>query len=88
MRGCGNNRNCSRGSRPRGRVKREAGENPARSRHCEQRASRFSIATVPFRNGKVAGFALTCESGDLPWRRPEWEARHLAHAYARPRRRP
>src|SRR6266850_4184084 len=55
---------------PMRRVKREAGENPARSRHCEQRAEPVEVEPLfLLRNGKVAGFTSTCESGDLPWRR-------------------
>ena len=47
-----------------GRVKREAGENPARSRHCKQRAAGIEVRF--FGTGRRAGVAITCESGDLP----------------------
>jgi hypothetical protein len=45
-------------------VKREAGEIPARSRHCNQRAD--GICHCSFGEREGAGFAMTCESGDLP----------------------
>jgi len=49
------------------RVKREAGERPARSRHCKQQARWHSPKPLFHRrNGKAAGRAMTCKSGDLP----------------------
>ena len=46
--------NVARGARRGRRVKREAGENPARSRHCEQRAAGNEYH-CSLGNGKVAG---------------------------------
>ena len=56
-----------------GRVKREAGVNPARSRHCEQRAGRQVVATVSSEMGRPP----VCD--DLSVRRPALvkEARYL-----------
>lgn len=46
------------------KVKREAGENPARSRHCESGAN--LNATVSKRDGKVSLHIEARKSGDLP----------------------
>lgn len=58
------------------RVKREAGANPARMRHCEQRARRQSETTVPRGMGRFAGSVTTCKSGDLP---QDVLLRHASH---------
>ena len=64
---------CSEVSPLAGRMKREAGVNPARSRHCEQRADRQVIATVSSEMGRPP----VCD--DLSVRRPALvkEARYL-----------
>src|SRR5262249_17455791 len=47
--------------------KREAGESPARSRHCKQRAGWHCWATVEFDQREGCRTAMSCKSGDLPW---------------------
>lgn len=47
---------------PRGAENREAGESPARSRHCKQES--IAIMSLSHREGSNGG--LNCEPGDLP----------------------
>ena len=47
---------------PRGAENREAGESPARSRHCKQE----SIAIMSLSHREGSNGCLNCEPGDLP----------------------
>ena len=47
---------------PRGAENREAGESPARSRHCKQES--IAIMSLSYREGSNG--CLNCEPGDLP----------------------
>ena len=58
-------RHWSQGARV--RAKREAGANPARSRHCDQRVRRRSRPLLLQAMGRQPVGRPSCQSGDLPW---------------------
>lgn len=47
-------------------LKREAGENPARTRHCIERADTGRCGGIPLGDREGCVSAETSESGDLP----------------------